>query len=207
MRKIPLLILCLILWAGYPVCEESVSDKKASLVHSILNFHIVEPDVMRGSQPSEDGFRMLKEGYNVRTILCLRHNKQHNQWEKDVVEKLGMNFINIPMSAAKKQNIEKIEHALSIINNEANQPIFVHCHGGKDRTGLIFAAYRIKYSHWSLEEALTEMLAYGYDQDRFSNLRESLTEWNYWKEAHSNPKKSKSCRTSGFEHSCNIADR
>ena len=41
---------------------------QASLVHEIFNFHVVSPGVMRGSQPSEEGFIMLKEYYNVRRI-------------------------------------------------------------------------------------------------------------------------------------------
>ena len=185
MRKIFLLTLCLILWSIYPSAEEFVDYGKVSLAHNIFNFHIVAPNVMRGSQPPEEAFRMLKNHYNVKTILNLRDDKQHNEREREVVEKLGMNFINIPMNGSKKQSIEKIEKCLSIINNESNKPIFVHCQAGKDRTGLIFAAYRIKYDNWSFKDAFTEMLAYGYDRVRCFNLEKSLIEWNNWRESHS----------------------
>lgn len=181
MRKIFLLALFSILLCTYCLAEAPPDYKKTSLSYNIFNFHIVAPNVMRSGQPSEGDFKILKEHYNVKTILNLRNNKKHNEWEKEVIEKLGMKYINIPMSGRKKQSIEKIEKCLNIINNESNQPILVHCHAGKDRTGLICAAYRIKYDNWSFGDALIEMLAYGYDQARCFVLKESLNEWNAWR--------------------------
>jgi len=181
MKRIILLTLCLIVLSTYPLVGEAVDYKKVSLAHNIFNFHIVAPGVMRGSQPSEGDFRILREHYNVKTILNLREDKTHNKKEKRQVEELGMNFINIPMNGKEKQSIEKIERCLSIISDESNKPIFVHCRSGKDRTGLIFAAYRIKYDDWDLKDALTEMFAYGFDQDYCANLEKSLIEWNNWR--------------------------
>ena len=181
MRKIFLLTLSLILLCTYSLAKAPPDYRKASLSHSIPNFHIVAPNIMRSAQPSEENFKILKEHYNVKTILNLRDNKQHSEWEKKVVEKLGMKYINIPMSGTKKQSKEKIEKCLAIISNRSNQPILVHCLAGKDRTGLVFAAYRIKYDNWSFNDALVEMFAYGYNQAHCFILRESLIEWNNWR--------------------------
>jgi len=148
------------------------------LSSSINNFHVVEPGIYRGSQPSEEAFKNLKQHYNVITILCLRSGQEHNEWERKIVEELGMRFINIAMKGSEKQSKEKLEKCLDIIRKKSNQPIFVHCQAGKDRTGLVFAAYRIKYHRWSLQDALTEMLAYGYDRACCSAMEESLIDWN-----------------------------
>lgn len=147
-------------------------------VYELGNFHIVTSGVMRGAQPSEEGFKILKDRYNVKTILSLRNNKQHNKWEERLVEGLGVNFINIPMDRTKEQSIEKIEMCLNIINDKSKKPIFVHCHAGKDRTGLIFAAYRIKQDNRSFKDAFMEMLAYGYDEVKYYNLKKSLIKWH-----------------------------
>lgn len=170
------LIPSIITWKNISKPETATSYEAA--VYKIDNFHIISPGVMRGAQPPEEEFKILKDQYNVKTILSFRSNKQQNKWEKEIVDRLGMSFINIPMSAKSEQNIEKIERCLNIISDESNKPIFVHCHAGKDRTGLIFAAYRIKYGNWSFKDAFTEMLAYGYDQVRFYNLKKSLINWN-----------------------------
>lgn len=135
---------------------------------------------MRGSQPSEKAMVLLKEYGGVRTILSLRRHPEIIQSEKEAAEKLGMIFINIPMNSVQEQSIEIIEQCLKIISDKSNQPIYVHCQAGRDRTGLILAAYRIKYDRWSLDDALKEMFFYGYDPACCSNLERSLVKWNAW---------------------------
>jgi hypothetical protein len=44
----------------------------------------------------------------------------------------------------------------------AAQPVFFHCRHGKDRTGTMAALYRIEVDGWTNEEAIEEMLAFGY---------------------------------------------
>jgi tyrosine-protein phosphatase SIW14 len=183
MKKIFFLILILLFWGNsFSLAEEAVYDREVSFPREIFNFHVVAPNIMRGSQPSEKGFRMLKDYCGVRTILTLRNHQGDNEWEKAIVEKLGIRFINIPMAGNTEQDIDTIERCLDIINDKSNQPIFVHCRAGKDRTGMIFAAYRVKYEHWSLEDALLEMLVYGYDRNCCLNLEKSLIKWNSWRE-------------------------
>lgn len=189
MRKIArvtfLIFICLISFFIYSakeiIADENKRLSEVSVVDRIFNFHFVAPNVMRGSQPSMEEFKHLRNYYKVKTVLSLRRNNYHNKQEEKVVNKLGMDFINIPMNGRMEQSRERIEKYLNIINATSAQPIFVHCRGGKDRTGLIFAAYRIKYNGWSLNEALTEMLAYGYDKRAFPALKESLIKWNQYK--------------------------
>ena len=101
----------------------------------------------------------------------------HYTREKAIVEKLGMKFVSLPMLASEAQSPKKIDQVLSIITDKSQQPVFVHCQAGKDRTGLVFAAYRMKYDHWSQADAVEEMLAYGYDRDCCSDLEKSLIKW------------------------------
>ena len=54
-----------------------------------------------------------------------------------------------------------VERALAIINDPANQPVFVHCKHGADRTGTVVAIYRITHDGWSSEQALHEAKKYG----------------------------------------------
>lgn len=181
-KKAFLLTLAFILAGTYLFAEAPLYDREISFPREIFNFHLVAPGIMRGSQPSEKALCLLREYFLAKTILSFRAEKEHNQWEKEIVEKLGMNFINIPMDGRREQGIEKIEQCLAVISNKANQPIFVHCQAGKDRTGMVFAAYRIKYNHWDFKDALQEMLAYGYDRSCCSALERSLIEWNKWRE-------------------------
>lgn len=143
---------------------------------NIVNFHMVTPGITRGGQPTKEGLMILKEFFGLKTVLSLRDSTEGAEQEKGMVEKLGMDFINIPMDAGQEQSVEKINQVLGIITNKSRQPIFVHCHGGKDRTGLVFGAYRIKYEHWGIEDAYKEMLGYGYNENYY-NLNRSLRKW------------------------------
>lgn len=183
MKKIFLFILCLSALSTFSLAKEPVDDRRVSLSHNIFNFHMVAPNVMRGSQPSKKSLKILRKHYNVKTILNLRKDEKSIVKERKITEKLGMNFINIPMNGGIKQDIGKIETCLSIINDESYHPIFVHCRRGKHRAGLIFAAYRIKYDNWSLEDALTEMFAYGCNRMYSFNLEESLIKWHNWRQS------------------------
>lgn len=40
--------------------------------------------------------------------------------------------------------------------------VLIHCLHGEDRTGIVIAAYRIKYQGWKLSDALTEMFNLGF---------------------------------------------
>ena len=163
---------------NFLTAEELVYNKDISFVREIFNFHIVAPGLMRGSQPSQDSFRLLKDYCGVKTILNLRSDNENVEWERQLVEKLGMDYINIPMNASQKQPAEKIEQCINIMHDALRQPVFVHCQARKDRTGMVCAAYKIKYDNWSLENALFEMLAYGYSRNCCLALEESLFEWN-----------------------------
>lgn len=156
---------------------EVTYDKGIPIVQYIFNFHIIEPGIIRGGQPNEEGFKILKESCGIKTILNLRGDSQENiAWEKKIAQNLGITFINIPIDNINEKSIGLIDQCLNIISNKTNQPIFIHCQAGKDRTGLISAAYRIKYCNWSIKEALAEMFINGYDK-RFSNFKQALLDW------------------------------
>ncbi|MDP2923173.1 MAG: dual specificity protein phosphatase family protein [Candidatus Omnitrophota bacterium] len=169
----------------FSVAEKTFYDRELSFVREVFNFHVVSPNIMRASQPSAGAIRLLKKYCGIKTVLSLRDEKGRNKKEEKYLKKLGIKFINVPMNPLKEQSIETIEKCLQIISDKSNQPILVHCREGKDRTGLIFAAYRMKYDNWSLEDAVMEMLVYGYNRPLFFNLERSLLKWNDWRKKHS----------------------
>ena len=177
MKRILLLILCCLVFANYAIAEEPLAVKKEAIRYKLSNFHIVAPGIMRSAQPSHEAIEILQRDYGLKTILNLRSTEGEITKERKHAEKLGITFISIPMRGEQKQSIEKIERCLDIISNQDRQPVLVHCYAGKDRAGLVIAAYRIKYHCWSLDQALTEMFAYGYTQDYCFNLEKSLKEW------------------------------
>lgn len=60
---------------------------------------------------------------------------------------------------------EQIATFLSIVNDPANQPVYVHCVGGKHRTGVMTAIYRMTQENWAPARAFQEMKSYRFGAD------------------------------------------
>lgn len=161
--------------------SNTVFKEEIPLVNSIENFHFVSPGIMRGSQPDRTGFEALKTYCGLKTDLDLCLTGDNVAWEKALVEHMGIKFINIPLSGSQILSPEEIESIVGQVYSIENRPIFVHCFAGKDRTGVVMAAYRIKYEGWSYKDALLEMLAYGFNRVGCANLEKSLQRWYEWR--------------------------
>jgi protein tyrosine/serine phosphatase len=85
--------------------------------------------------------------------------------EKKEAQSHGIRFVNIPLNAYEQvtpAEALRIDRILRIMHNPKNQPVYVHCEHGKDRTGLIMALYAVKYLHESPAQAHAEMVADGH---------------------------------------------
>ncbi len=125
----------------------------------IHRFERIDPHLYRGGQPGEAGFRALAK-MGIRTIVDLREKTQRARWEKRVVESLGMRFVAVPMTMHAPTDAQ-IEHVLALFNASEDWPVFVHCQGGRDRTGTVIACYRIAHDGWSNRKAFEEAKQHG----------------------------------------------
>jgi tyrosine-protein phosphatase SIW14 len=74
-----------------------------------------------------------------------------------------MKFHRIGMSDKSQPSAEQAELFLKIVNDPANQPVFIHCKGGRHRTGAMTAIYRITNDGWSADKAYQEMKQYDFE--------------------------------------------
>jgi len=127
----------------------------------IPNLHIVSPALLRGAQPSAQALLLIKQS-GVRTIVNLRNEPVLVEEEASQVRTLGLNYVNIPMDVFSHPSADSLQRFLAVVAAPENQPVYVHCQHGEDRTGTMCAIYRIGAEGWPLEKAYQEMLAYGY---------------------------------------------
>ena len=149
---------------------------ETSVVHKQFNFHIVSPGVWRSSQPNEESINRMKE-HGLKTIINLRRDELVNRWERELAAKFSINYYNFPMSAGIKQDKKKLLEILRIINEPSNQPVLIHCHAGKDRTGLVSSLYKLKFTNAKFDDVHKEMLMYGYDEESFSEIIKTVRSW------------------------------
>lgn len=124
------------------------------------NFHQVNEKLFRGGQPGPGGFELLNR-LGIRTVVNLRDDDDREAQEEFDVEQAGLRYFNIPLGRLGRPDDKEIEQVLSIINNPENQPVFIHCAQGSDRTGVVIAIYRISQDGWTGEQAKTEAKRYG----------------------------------------------
>ena len=119
----------------------------------VENFHQVSERIYRGAQPTEDGFRELAK-MGIKTVVDLRREAAQARREQRIVEALGMKFLSVPMQMEAPTD-EQISRVMQELNSETG-PVFVHCHGGRDRTGTVIACYRKAHDKWDTQKALEE---------------------------------------------------
>ena len=125
------------------------------------NLQQVNEHILRGGQPTDDGFKKLAER-GVRTVIDLRLADEHSiPHEKQTVEADGMRFISVPMRGMSAPTPDQVSKVLAVLEDSGSWPVFIHCRRGADRTGTIAAVYRISHDHWDNRKALEEARSYG----------------------------------------------
>jgi len=87
-----------------------------------------------------------------------------------------MKAIAVPIEMSRNGLQEKFDRVLALMADPANQPVYVHCRHGQDRTGIVVAAYRMKQQGWSLADAEAEMQAYGFN-DVWVNFKKFIRQY------------------------------
>jgi protein tyrosine phosphatase (PTP) superfamily phosphohydrolase (DUF442 family) len=131
---------------------------------TIENFGKVNDHYYRGSQPEREQFGELKR-LGIKTVIDLRKDNRAGAegWARDS----GLKYFRIPLKASTPANEEQIAYFLSLVNDPANWPVYVHCKGGRHRTGALTAVYRITHDGWTADKAYDEMKEYDFNNSLF----------------------------------------
>jgi len=124
------------------------------------NFDKVSETLYRGGQPKSGGFQKLTQ-LGIKTVVNLRDDDDRARAEETEANAAGLRYFNVPFDNFGRPSDAKVEKVLAIIEAPENQPVFVHCKRGADRTGTIVAVYRIAHDGWTSEKAKTEANQHG----------------------------------------------
>ena len=161
-RTLVRLCACVLL-AGLPLAGVAAVAKDPSAYIAnirIDNFGKINGNYYRGAQPDDPDYRDLA-ALGVRTIIDLTRDGRSN--ERRLVEQAGMQFYRIPLTTSERPNEAAVAQFLKLVNDPAMQPVFVHCQGGRHRTGAMTAVYRITQDGWNADRAYQEMKRYKFE--------------------------------------------
>jgi tyrosine-protein phosphatase SIW14 len=129
----------------------------------IDNFGRVNDSFYRGAQPVGRDYADLA-AIGVKTLVNLTSDDA-DPAEPAMAERAGMHYFQIPMTTHRPPTEAQLAEFMRIVNNPANQPVYVHCVGGRHRTGVMTAAYRISEHGWTADQAFKEMKQYKFGAD------------------------------------------
>ena len=150
------------LFAFAVICVAQETPQKAALV-KIKNFGQMDDRFYRGAQPKETDYKDLA-ALGIKTVIDLTEDPK--PYEKADVESLGMRYVNIPMIDKKYPTAEATTAFLKTVADPKTGKFFVHCAGGRHRTGAMGAVYRYEYYGWNFDQVYKEMKDYDFYTSR-----------------------------------------
>ena len=162
---------------------------------------------MKTAKPTEEDLKLARErmqhlrDLGIRTVISFQHqdpptenetNVEHIAvaLEKIAAKEVGLAYVAYPMSNKGENSFEDMsDDAVIKLLDPISEDIFkfaktggvaFHCKSGKDRTGIMAGYLRLKYQHWTADEAIAEMRRYGHAWTKFA--KDGAT--NSWHENH-----------------------
>jgi tyrosine-protein phosphatase SIW14 len=126
----------------------------------IDNFGQINDRYFRGVQPDGRDYADLA-ALGIKTVIDLTRDGQ--EAEKQLVEAAGMTFHRIPLTTWDRPSESAVSQFLKLVTDPANLPVYVHCQGGRHRTGAMTAVYRMTQDGWTADQAYAEMKKFRFE--------------------------------------------
>jgi tyrosine-protein phosphatase SIW14 len=126
----------------------------------IKNFGQMDERFYRGAEPKKlEDFQALKQ-LGISTVIDLQ--EKADPAERGMVTSLGMRYVNIPMVDKAYPRPEWVAAFLKTVDDPSTGKFFVHCAGGRHRTGSMGAVYRFEKYGWNYDQVYAEMKKYDF---------------------------------------------
>ena len=150
-------------------------------------FAVVQDRVLyRSAQPTTGQISHLIDEIGLRTILIVREGSSKRiPNEVDYARGRGLDVVHIPIKSRKPVPDDQIKTFFRCVDNADSRPVLIHCSAGRHRTGYLCALYRIERQGWTVQQAIDEMLSFGFDAESQAKVLEQLRNYKpgRWKEA------------------------
>lgn len=125
----------------------------------IERFRKVTDGLYRGSAPSPKDVQWLKDNLGIKKIVSL--DKESGDRISRSCKLLGIQHVKIYLEDLTSSLSKLLKHNFKELLIDGG-PTYVHCHYGKDRTGLVVAIFKCKYMGASPDDAIEEAKSLGF---------------------------------------------
>lgn len=139
---------------------------------------VVPGRIYRSGEMTAEGFADAFARIGIRTVINVQDDfpdpdlnetyfNRHTVHESEWCARHGVRYVAlapdlISRRAVAREHPHVIDQFLSLLDDESNYPILIHCKAGLHRTGVLCAVYRMEYQGWSNDEAYAELKAHGF---------------------------------------------
>jgi len=130
-----------------------------------LIFEEVAPNLYRGQRPNT--FQEMQDR-NVDYVFNLQSGFfeifTNTVYERQLSSDFKVTELNFPMSDWEIPDFVQVGKIIELIEHhrKTGRKVFVHCKWGKDRTGYVIAAWKMRYLGMKYEDAVKDMYSHGY---------------------------------------------
>jgi protein tyrosine/serine phosphatase len=153
------------------------SDNKFPNV-KISNFGQMDEHFYRGARPDKSDYPALA-ALGIKTVIDLTDNSREK--EQPAVEAAGLRYVNIPIVDKTSPSAEQVDAFLKVVDDPATGKFYLHCAGGRHRTGIMGAVYRFNHDHWNYDQAYAEMLQYDFYTSNGHGKQKDFVQ-TYWQQ-------------------------
>jgi protein tyrosine phosphatase (PTP) superfamily phosphohydrolase (DUF442 family) len=118
------------------------------------------------------------QAMKIHTIIDLRIEKK-SQNEKKLAEAMGFTWLHLPLGR-EAPTTRQVDTFLATLAKAEEEPVYVHCQYGADRTGAMIGIYRMRVQDWTFEQTWKEMRKYGF-KPYLNELKEAVRSGVYRK--------------------------
>lgn len=127
----------------------------------ISNFGKMDDRFYRGARPKEgEGQFEAMKALGIDTIIDL--SDKPKAYEKTEAEAAGLRYVHLPIVDKKPPTEQTLAEFEKIIDDPTTGEFYVHCAGGRHRTGNIGAYYRFTHYGWDYDKVYQEMKNYDF---------------------------------------------
>ena len=128
--------------------DEHILEKwfKETIRRSLHNFGLVTKDIQRSGQPSPPVLWLHYKLFPFRSVINLGwepEKSKHQVFERKFCEERNIDYYKFSWNAGGPNDWREVDAVMELIDR-CRKPVWIHCKGGKDRTGGLVALWKKK---------------------------------------------------------------